>query len=128
MGKSRRPSRRLGTRSGRLKPEAQAGHVGRNAEREQLAQLRRQADRKYDQLMEDPRTESAFVMLPPTVKNIEAVLTDLRLFIGTRVVREWEGEDYENMPPGVVVHVNLTYLSAAEAAVLDRAREGVRRG
>jgi hypothetical protein len=123
VGKSRRPTNTLGRGRGRMKPQERSGHVGRNAEREQLTQLRREADRKYDQLIEDPRTESAFVMLPPTVDNIEAVLRDLRIWIGTRIVREWEGDDAENMPPGVVVTVSLRYLDAAEAiAMLEQAR------
>jgi hypothetical protein len=129
VGKSRRPTGRLGTGSRRLKPQERAGHVGRNAEREQLTQLRREADRQYDRLMADERTQSAFVLLPPTVANIEAALTDLRLWIGTRIVREWEGDDAENMPPGVVVTVSLRYLDAAEAiAMLEQARAAVQHG
>jgi hypothetical protein len=123
VGKSRRPTNTLGRGRGRMKPQERSGHVGRNAEREQLTQLRREADRKYDQLIEDPRTESAFVMLPPTVDNIEAVLRDLRIWIGTRIVREWQVDDAKNMPPGVVVNVSLRYLNPGEAVdLLARAR------
>jgi hypothetical protein len=62
-------------------------------------------------------------MLPPTVDNIEAVLRDLRIWIGTRIVREWQVDDAKNMPPGVVVNVSLRYLNPGEAVdLLARAR------